>query len=176
MSSVRTFVAGVAGAVKAVVVLILLGVGVLLWWLLPDRTPAVPVDPPATTLGAGGAEVVARQPSAPALCPQIDVSHCGCEGACSQCHHLCLECHCGDHIIDRGLKCQELAACEVGCSGDTSCDPPLDATGGGGATPCDLVDRLGADIDDIPTDAVSADLLAALGTDISELAGALDCG
>ena len=51
----------------------------------------------------------------------MDVGHCGCEGACEQCHHLCLECHCGSHIIDRGIKCQEFAACEAGCSGDAEC-------------------------------------------------------
>jgi len=50
-------------------------------------------------------------------CPVSAVEHCGCEGVCSHCHHLCLECRCGSHIIDRGVKCQEMAACEAGCSG-----------------------------------------------------------
>jgi len=182
-------------AADIVIVLVVLGVGALLWAAMPDSEPAEPIGPPITTTtttvdpdgvtdngGAGsagdagdvlssGAPVSGSTPEAPS-----DVGHCGCEGTCAQCHHLCLECHCGDHIIDRGVKCQELAACEVGCSGDARCDPPLEASGGGGATPCDLVDRLGADIDDIPSDAVSADLLAALGTDISDLADTLDCG
>jgi len=48
--------------------------------------------------------------------PACTVEHCGCEGACDRCHHLCLACKCGSHIIDRGLKCQEFAACEAGCS------------------------------------------------------------
>ena len=125
-----------------VVVLAIIGLGAILWALLPDSEPDTPIIPPTTTtvaapddlsdtevndpmgsfdvLGAGGAEVESRQPSAPApSCPDIDVSHCGCEGACSKCHHLCLECKCGSHIIDRGIKCQEFAACETGCSSDT---------------------------------------------------------
>ena len=52
------------------------------------------------------------------------VEHCGCEGACSKCHHLCLECKCGSHIIDRGIKCQEFAACEAGCSSVADVPPP----------------------------------------------------
>jgi len=49
---------------------------------------------------------------------EAPLEHCGCEGACDKCHHLCLECKCGSHIIDRGPKCQEFAACEAGCSGE----------------------------------------------------------
>ena len=55
--------------------------------------------------------------------PPENVEHCGCEGTCSKCHHLCLECKCGSHIIDRGVKCQEFAACEAGCSGDEEPGP-----------------------------------------------------
>jgi len=67
------------------------------------------------------------------------VEHCGCEGTCEKCHHLCLECKCGSHIIDRGIKCQELAACEAGCSGVDSggpVDTPVGLTGGGASQGC----------------------------------------
>jgi len=67
--------------------------------------------------------------------------HCGCESACDKCHHLCLECKCGSHIIDRGIKCQEFAGCEAGCSGielgseqtEQSAPPDQDP---GGPKPC----------------------------------------
>jgi len=59
-----------------------------------------------------------NDPASPTTTTEVSaVGHCGCEGACSKCHHLCLECKCGSHIIDRGIKCQEFAACEAGCSG-----------------------------------------------------------
>lgn len=67
--------------------------------------------------------------------------HCGCESTCEKCHHLCLECKCGSHIIDRGIKCQEFAGCEAGCSGielgseqtEQSAPPDQDP---GGPKPC----------------------------------------
>jgi len=68
--------------------------------------------------------------------------HCGCEGACEKCHHLCLECKCGSHIIDRGVKCQEFAACEAGCSGissrasDAQTEQPVPPGLEGGPKPC----------------------------------------
>ena len=86
--------------VGPIVVLLILGFGALIWATLPDNEPAVPIEPATTTTTVA------------------DVEHCGCEGACEKCHHLCLECKCGDHIIDRGPKCQEFAACEAGCSSD----------------------------------------------------------
>jgi len=86
--------------VGPIVVLLILGFGALIWATLPDSEPAVPIEPATTTTTVA------------------DVEHCGCEGACEKCHHLCLECKCGDHIIDRGPKCQEFAACEAGCSSD----------------------------------------------------------
>ena len=151
----------------AVAILIVLGLGVLLWAQLPDRVPAEPIAPPTPTatptptLSGNGLESV--NPGGPKPCkhchhicddahggdanpacqaciaehcilgadPSADaIEHCGCEGACEKCHHLCLDCHCGSHIIDRGVKCQEYAACEAGCSGEQDC-PPREVGGDG---------------------------------------------
>jgi len=88
----------------AAIALMVIGLGALIWFGMPGSEPAQPIDPPATFTPT------------PTACTLEDVGHCGCEGACAKCHHLCLECKCGSHIIDRGIKCQEYAACESGCS------------------------------------------------------------
>ena len=78
-------------ALKVVAVLALLGLGALLYALLPDNTPLVPIETPTPT-------------------PVT-------QATCSACDHICHECHHSPHIIARGFYCQECAACETGCSG-----------------------------------------------------------
>ena len=116
---IPAIIKAITDAAKLVIILAVLGLGVLLWALLPDSQPANNIDPPqppTPTLNTTTTTTTAVPTTTTA--ELTDVEHCGCEGACDKCHHLCLECKCGSHIIDRGIKCQEFAACESGCSGD----------------------------------------------------------
>ena len=144
----------IARSGAALIVILILGIGALLWAALPDQVPAAPIAPPTPTAA----------PS-PTPTPPPDDLNGGVTAAsvCAKCEHVCHECHHSPHIIARGFYCQECAACITGCS---SVSPPML----GGSNPCADLDDLGARLNEL--DCGQDPTTQAV---LSELAGSLGC-
>ena len=173
----RMIVQNAGRIIRAALVLLILGIGALVWALsggggsdpLPGPLPTVePPHPTATPTVVSDSGIRHQGPPDPGsgATPASDSEATDGDGGdgdldvCPKCQHVCHECHHSPHIIARGFYCQACAACETGCSSET-------LGGGDGFAVCTDIDDLGARLNELSCgqDAVTQKALRDLAID-----------